>query len=94
MAKSEDNFFNAGKRFDKEGLIRWFTVLPTLQTHYRKPMEYSEEALENAKLGLDHLYSQVRELLDPTYHLISGMTVPIHEFRADVKSKSEFLKSD
>ena len=32
------------------------------QTHYRKPMEYSEEIMKNAKKGLEHLYNQVRKL--------------------------------
>ncbi|MCG2695669.1 cysteine--tRNA ligase, partial [Candidatus Parcubacteria bacterium] len=33
-----------------------------LQTHYRKPMEYSEVIIKNAQNGLEHLYNQVREL--------------------------------
>ena len=34
----------------------------TLQTHYRKPMEYGEEAIRNSQFGLEHLYNQVRAL--------------------------------
>ena len=33
-------------------------------THYRKPMEYSEEAVQAALNGLQHLRNQVRALMD------------------------------
>ncbi|MCU0586103.1 MAG: cysteine--tRNA ligase, partial [Desulfobacterales bacterium] len=31
-------------------------------THYRKPMEYSDESIQAAKNGLEHLGNQVREI--------------------------------
>jgi cysteinyl-tRNA synthetase len=36
----------------------------TFQTHYRKPMEYSEEGLLAAQNGLQHLRNQIRTLMD------------------------------
>ena len=66
MAKSEDNFLtleNAFLRQDKDPLaFRYAAFL----THYRKPMEYSEEAIEAAQNGLHHLRNQVRTLKDDT----------------------------
>jgi cysteinyl-tRNA synthetase len=32
-------------------------------THYRKPMEYSDEAIQAASNGLEHLKNQVRSLM-------------------------------
>ena len=66
MAKSEDNFLtleNAFLRQDKDPLaFRYAAFL----THYRKPMEYSEEAMEAAQNGLHHLRNQVRTLKGDT----------------------------
>jgi cysteinyl-tRNA synthetase len=62
MAKSEDNFLtleNAFLRNDRDPLaFRYASFL----THYRKPMEYSEDAMEAARNGLQHLRNQVRTL--------------------------------
>ncbi|MFA4941740.1 MAG: cysteine--tRNA ligase [Patescibacteria group bacterium] len=62
MAKSEDNFLtleNALEKIDIDPLVYRFA---TLQTHYRKSMEYSETAIQNAENGLGHLHNQIREL--------------------------------
>ena len=34
----------------------------SFQTHYRKPMEYSEESVQAARNGLQHLQNQVRQV--------------------------------
>ncbi len=65
MSKSLGNFFlvrDALKRFSAEQ-IRYFM----LATHYRKPVNYSEDNLHNAQEALTRLYTALRglELLEP-----------------------------
>ena len=72
MAKSEGNFLTLentliGKKIDP--LVYRFA---TLQTHYRKPMEYSEEVMRNAQKGLNHLYNQARDLVKTEYEFMKG----------------------
>ena len=62
MAKSEGNFLTLENAFIKKGINPFAYRFACLQVHYRKPMEYSEEAMRNAQNGLDHLYNQVRAL--------------------------------
>ncbi|MFH0892752.1 MAG: cysteine--tRNA ligase [Candidatus Falkowbacteria bacterium] len=62
MAKSADNFLTLDNAFLKKGIDPLVYRFACLQTHYRKPMEYSEEIMLNAKNGLEHLYNQVRGL--------------------------------
>ncbi len=61
MAKSADNFLTLDNALVKKGLDPLAYRYAALQTHYRKPMEYSDEAIENAGRGLEHLYNQVRQ---------------------------------
>ncbi|MFH1822359.1 MAG: cysteine--tRNA ligase [Patescibacteria group bacterium] len=62
MAKSQENFLTLNNAFIKKGINPLVFRFASLQTHYRKPMEYSEKAMKNAGNGLEHLYNQVREL--------------------------------
>ncbi len=62
MAKSEDNFLTLENAFIKKNLNPLVFRFTCLQTHYRKPMEYSEEAMKNAENGLKHLWNQVSNL--------------------------------
>ena len=62
MAKSEENFLTLENALIKKGINPPVFRFACLQTHYRKPMEYSESALKAAENGLNHLYNQVREL--------------------------------
>lgn len=62
MAKSGNNFLTLENAFLKNGIEPLVFRFAVLQTHYRKPMEYSEKAIKNAQSGLDHLYNQVRGL--------------------------------
>lgn len=64
MAKSEDNFLTLENALVKKGIDPLVYRYSALQTHYRKPMEYSDEAIKNAREGLKHLYNQMRELGD------------------------------
>jgi cysteinyl-tRNA synthetase len=62
MAKSAGNFLTLNSAVIEKGLSPLAYRYGALQTHYRKPMEYSEEALVAAQSGLEHLYNQVRNL--------------------------------
>ena len=62
MAKSEDNFLTLENALLKRGIHPLAYRYASFQTHYRKPMEYSEESIQAAQNGLEHLYNQVREV--------------------------------
>jgi len=62
MAKSAENFLTLENALIKKNINPLVYRFACLQTHYRKPMEYSEEAMENAQNGLEHLYNQARNL--------------------------------
>jgi len=62
MAKSEDNFLTLENAFLKQNLNPLVYRFAAFQTHYRKPMEYSEESLQAARNGLQHLQNQVRQV--------------------------------
>ena len=64
MAKSEGNFLTLDATFTDRGIEPLVYRFAAFQTHYRKPMEYSEEAVEAAHNGLQHLRNQVRQLMD------------------------------
>lgn len=63
MAKSEDNFLTLTSALVDKGINPLSYRYACLQTHYRKTMEYSEESLQSAENGLQHLYNQVRALV-------------------------------
>lgn len=62
MAKSEGNFLTLENALMKKGINPLVYRFAVLNSHYRKPMEYSEEAILAAKNGLEHLYNQIRGL--------------------------------
>ncbi len=80
MAKSADNFLTLDKVIVKNinPLVFRFACL---QTHYRKPMEYSQDILENAQRGLEHLYNQVKEFR------ISNFEFRIDNIKKEFKEK-------
>jgi cysteinyl-tRNA synthetase len=61
MAKSEGNFLTLQNAFVKKGISPLVYRFAAFQTHYRKPMEYSEESIQAARNGLQHLRNQVRQ---------------------------------
>lgn len=69
MAKSEGNFLTLDKAVADNGVDPLAYRFAAFQTHYRKPMEYSEEAILAAQNGLQHLRNQVRSLMDSTQAL-------------------------
>ena len=64
MAKSEGNFLTLDSSFTDRGIDPLVYRFAAFQTHYRKPMEYSPDAVEAAQNGLQHLRNQVRRLMD------------------------------
>jgi cysteinyl-tRNA synthetase len=64
MAKSEGNFLTLEASLVEQGIDPLAYRFATFQTHYRKPMEYSREAIQAASNGLAHLRNQVRTLAD------------------------------
>ena len=62
MAKSEDNFLTLENAFVKKDINPLVYRFAAFQTHYRKPMEYSEESVQAARNGLQHLQNQIRRV--------------------------------
>ena len=61
MAKSDENFLTLQNAFVKKGISPLVYRFAAFQTHYRKPIEYSEESIQAARNGLQHLQNQVRQ---------------------------------
>ncbi len=64
MAKSEGNFLTLESAFVQKGIDPLVFRFAAFQTHYRKPMEYSDEAVTAAQNGLAHLRNQARALME------------------------------
>jgi len=62
MAKSAENFLTLENTFTRRGISPIVYRFAAFLSHYRKPMEYSDEAVEAARNGLAHLQNQVRSL--------------------------------
>jgi cysteinyl-tRNA synthetase len=62
MAKSDGNFLTLENAFLKKDVSPLVYRFASFQTHYRKPMEYSEESVQAARNGLLHLQNQVRQV--------------------------------
>jgi cysteinyl-tRNA synthetase len=62
MAKSEGNFLTLENTFIKRHINPLAYRYAVFQTHYRKPMEYSEASLQAGRNGLQHLQNQVRRI--------------------------------
>jgi len=62
MAKSEGNFLTLDNTFIERGIDPLAYRYAVFQTHYRKPMEYSEESIQAGLNGLQHLRNQVRQV--------------------------------
>jgi cysteinyl-tRNA synthetase len=74
MAKSADNFLTLDATFTQNGISPLVYRFAAFLTHYRKPMEFSDESLEAARNGLSHLQNQVRGLMDP--QKVEGKILP------------------
>ncbi|MBI5451442.1 MAG: cysteine--tRNA ligase [Gammaproteobacteria bacterium] len=68
MSKSLGNFFTVRdvlQRYHPE-VVRYFI----LSSHYRSPLNYSDQSLENAKAALDRLYRTLRDYSDVEADLV------------------------
>ena len=84
MAKSEGNFLTIENAFLKQNMDPLAYRYATFLTHYRKPMEYSEDAMDAALNGLQHLRNQVRTLKDDAGDSQGGSI--------DVEFRDKFLR--
>ncbi len=82
MAKSADNFLRLATLV-QSGVNPLAFRFACLQTHYRKPMEYSPKIIANAQKGLEHLYNQIKE--QTTNNKQQG--------KINIKYKEKFLKA-
>jgi cysteinyl-tRNA synthetase len=81
MSKSLGNFFTVRevlKRYRPE-IIRFFI----LSSHYRSPLNYSDEQLNDAKAGLDRLYTALRGAHAATAPASSGYETRFREAMDD-----------
>ncbi|MGD8762598.1 MAG: cysteine--tRNA ligase [Desulfobacteraceae bacterium] len=62
MAKSEGNFLTLENALLNQGFSPLAYRFAAFLTHYRKPMEYSDEGIKAARNGLLHLQNQVRQI--------------------------------
>lgn len=66
MAKSEGNFLTLENAFIKNDVGPLVYRYATFHSHYRKPMDYSDDSVAAAQNGLRNLRSQVARLIDST----------------------------
>ena len=85
MAKSEGNFLTLENALLKHGFNPLAYRFGAFLTHYRKPMEYSDESIEAARNGLLHLQNQVRQ--------IATATPDASDVAANVEFKNKFLQA-
>jgi cysteinyl-tRNA synthetase len=84
MAKSEENFLTLENAFLKNDINPLAYRFAAFLTHYRKPMEFSDEGLDAARNGLLHLQNQVRQVGGAA----AGTDNSIHS-----ESKGKFLEA-
>ena len=91
MAKSAENFLTLENVLIKKGINPLAYRFAALGTHYRKPMEYSEEGIRAAEGVLEHLYNQAREL--GSYDERGKFVISGHEYHEyiDENFKNKFL---
>lgn len=73
MSKSLKNFFTLEeifKKFDPEA-VRYFLI----STHYRSPLDFSEDKLKEAEASLDSLYQTFRQAEGVRHDLQMGLSV-------------------
>jgi cysteinyl-tRNA synthetase len=63
MAKSEGNFLTLDSAFVRKGIDPLVYRFAAFLTHYRKPMEYSDDSVAAAANGLAHVRHQLRGLI-------------------------------
>jgi cysteinyl-tRNA synthetase len=81
MAKSDDNFLTLDNALVKKEINPLVFRFTCLQVHYRKPMEYDQDIIENAQRGLSHLYNQIREVSSFKFQVSSELQIPNPKFK-------------
>ena len=104
MAKSDGNFLTLDSSFVRQGIDPLVYRFAAFLTHYRKPMEYSDEGIQAAHNGLQHLRNQVRTLMDTASKATTTDPGFLEKFKAAVNNDlnmpqalavvQELLKSD
>ena len=64
MAKSAGNFLTLTNTFINHDIDPLVYRFASFLTHYRKPMEYSDDSIKAARNGYIHLQNQVRQVID------------------------------
>ncbi|MBT4277847.1 cysteine--tRNA ligase [Candidatus Falkowbacteria bacterium] len=83
MAKSDDNFLTIENALIKKNINPLVYRFAMLQTHYRKPMEYSEDTIKNSEHGLNNLANKVRTLMFKVDN--------VKKYAVDKKFKEKFI---
>ncbi len=93
MAKSAGNFLTLQNTFIEKGMDPLVYRFAALQTHYRKPMEYSEKIMKNAENGFKHLVNQIREsgIRNPSFAKVSAGKQEPRIMDVSSKYKENFL---
>lgn len=89
MSKSKNNFFTVrdiGEQFDLE-VLRFFL----LSAHYRKPLNFTEDIMEQMKSGLERIYKG-REKLEDLIEKNNANLNP--ELSEEIKKEIEAFRSD
>jgi cysteinyl-tRNA synthetase len=79
MAKSAENFLTIENALIKRGIPPLAYRYAAFQTHYRKPMEYTDESIQAAQNGLEHLFNQVREVAKGGAGPAGAISAAFHE---------------
>jgi cysteinyl-tRNA synthetase len=64
MAKSAGNFLTLTNTFINHDIDPLVYRFASFLTHYRKPMEYSDDSIKASRNGYIHLQNQVRQVID------------------------------
>jgi len=64
MAKSAGNFLTLTNTFINQDIDPLVYRFASFLTHYRKPMEYSDNSIKAARNGYTHLKNQIRQVMD------------------------------
>ncbi len=93
MAKSGDNFVTLRTLTEKEISPLAYRFL-LLQTHYRKQLTFSWEALNAAQTGLTHLYNAAKKLKTKK-EILSNIDQKKNDEENEIKNKfKEFISDD
>jgi len=91
MSKSLDNFFTIRdmlKAYHPE-VLRLFL----LQSHYRNPVDFSEEALVDARMGMDRFYGALKRIKDLLASPSAGVATDPSELSGKNRDMHEKLSS-